>query len=191
MSGARVVVDSSKSVPYGRMLSLLPGLDLRVVHLVRDPRGVASSWQRRKPAPDRIKAYMGRRTPVRSSVNWIISNVAGELVFRPQRRYLRLRYEDLAARPREAVERIVRLATEPAGAGAARGEDVELPFAGERTVRLAPTHSIKGNPDRIQTGPVEIRLDDRWRSELEPGTRRLVTALTWPLLLRDGYLGSR
>ena len=183
-NGARVVVDSSKSIPYGRMLSLLPGLDVRVVHLVRDARAVANSWLRWKPAPDRIATYMVRRTPVQGSINWIISNVGGELVFRWRGPYLRLRYEDIAARPREAVERIVRLATGSAGASAT------LPFVGERTVVLAPTHSIKGNPDRLQTGPVEIRLDDRWKSELPPRTRRLVTALTWPLLVRDGYLGG-
>jgi len=183
-SRARVVVDSSKSIPYGRMLSLLPGLDVRVIHLVRDARAVANSWLRWKPAPDRLAAHMSRRTPVQGSINWIISNVGGELVFRWQGPYLRLRYEDVAARPREAVERIVRLATGPAS----NAESEKLPFADERTVDLAPTHSIKGNPDRLQTGPVEIRLDDRWKGELPPRTQRLVTALTWPLLVRDGYL---
>jgi hypothetical protein len=189
VSGAGIIVDSSKAVPYGRLLGLLPGLDVRVVHLVRDARGVTNSWLRWKPAPDRIKPYVDRRTPLRSVINWTISTLGGELVFRPQGPYLRLRYEDLAARPLEAVERIVRLATAPPGGGGEPPPPVELPFIGERAVRLAPTHSIKGNPDRLQTGVVEIRLDDRWKRELAPRNRRLVTALTWPLLARDGYLG--
>jgi hypothetical protein len=29
-----------------------PGLDVRVAHIVRDPRAVAFSWLRRKPDPD-------------------------------------------------------------------------------------------------------------------------------------------
>lgn len=119
-----------------------------------------------------------------------VSNVGTELLLRPQGPYLRLRDEDLAARPGEAVERIVRLDTAPSSQGAAVKEPVELPFVDARTVMLAPTHSIKGNPDRMQTGPVEVRLDDRWQREMRPGHRRLVTALTWPLLARYGYLGG-
>jgi len=190
VSGADVIVDSSKSVPYARMLGLLPGLDVRVVHLVRDARAVAHSWTRRKPAPDRAWAFMGQRHPAKSALYWNVSNVATELLLRPQGPYLRLRYEDLAARPVEAVERIVRLATAPSSPGAPVKEPVELPFVDERTVTLAPTHSIKGNPDRMQTGRVEVRLDDRWRREMRPGHRRLVTALTWPLLARYGYVGG-
>src|SRR5262249_3749917 len=36
--GVRVIVDSSKVPTYGRALELAPAADLRVVHLVRDPR---------------------------------------------------------------------------------------------------------------------------------------------------------
>jgi hypothetical protein len=64
-------------------------------------------------------------------------------------------------------------------------------FTGEPTVTLAPTHSVKGNPDRFRTGPIEIRLDDEWRRAMRPRDRRVVTALTWPLLLRYGYAAGR
>jgi len=193
VSGADVIVDSSKSVPYGRMLDLLPGLDVRVVHLVRDARAVAHSWTRAKPAPDRARQYMDQRAPLRSALNWNITNAGAELFCRRPGRYLRLRYEDFAERPRDSVERILRLVSprsalpseEPAGT---RGP-FELPFVDERTVELGSTHSIKGNPDRLKTGPVEIRLDARWETEMTPRNRRLVTALTWPLLTRYGYFG--
>lgn len=36
VSGARVIMDSSESLPYGFLLNALPFADLRVVHLVRD-----------------------------------------------------------------------------------------------------------------------------------------------------------
>jgi hypothetical protein len=75
VSGAKVIVDSSKSVPYARALDLLPGLDVRVVHLVRDARAVAHSWARLKAAPDRATQYMAQRAPLRSAVNWNITNV--------------------------------------------------------------------------------------------------------------------
>jgi hypothetical protein len=42
---------------------------------------------------------------------------------------------------------------------------------------------------RFQTGRVRLRRDDSWRTRLAPAERRLVTALTLPLLRRHGYLG--
>jgi hypothetical protein len=186
VSGADVIVDSSKSIPYARMLSLLPGLDVRVLHLVRDSRAVANSWMRLKPTPDRTKAFMDRRHPALSAWNWVVTNLGAELLLRPHLPYRRVRYVDLASRPLETVEQIVRYVA-PSVDGSAR-LPAELPFVDPHTVTLAPTHSIKGNPDRLTNGPVPVRLDDRWRREMPPPARRLVTALTWPLLLRYGYL---
>ena len=50
---------------------------------------------------------------------------------------MRLRYENLVAHPRESIRRVLSLVSE---------EPPELPFTGERTVTLLPTHSVKGNP---------------------------------------------
>jgi hypothetical protein len=194
VSGAEVIVDSSKSVPYARLLDLLPGLDVRIVHLIRDARAVAHSWTQPKPAPDRAKLYMDQRAPFWSALNWNVANAGAELFCRTPGRYLRLRYEDLAENPRDAVERVLRLvsrprSSQPSDARAGVKGPFDLPFVGERTVELGPTHSIKGNPDRLKTGPIEVKLDARWKTEMTRADRRLVTALTWPLLARYGYFG--
>ena len=47
VTGCRVIVDSSKLPAYANVLAATPGIDLRVVHLVRDPRGAAYSAARR------------------------------------------------------------------------------------------------------------------------------------------------
>jgi hypothetical protein len=124
---------------------------------------------------------MRQRGPVRSAAYWSISNAGTELFCRAPGRYLRLHYEHFAERPREAVERVLGMVT---------SRPLDLPFVGERTVMLAPTHSIKGNPDRLHVGPVEIALDARWQSHMMTRHRRLVTALTWPLLAHYGYLAG-
>jgi hypothetical protein len=183
VSGARVVVDSSKSPVYGRMLSLLPALDLHVVHLVRDARAVAHSWNRLKPTPQVAgRPYMRRHPAAVVAIRWMISNLGAELFCRrvPDR-YLRLRYEDLIARPREAIEGIL------ASIAEAR---LDLPFREERMVALSPTHSVWGNPDRFKTGLIDLRLDDEWERAMRPRDRRVVTTLTWPLLLRHGYVNA-
>ena len=59
VSGEQVIVDSSKSPAHALILSQLPGVEVNVVHLVRDPRAVAFSWQRqpqRRPAENHPKA---------------------------------------------------------------------------------------------------------------------------------------
>ncbi len=49
-------------------------------------------------------------------------------------------------------------------------------------------HSIRGNPMRFAHGRQQVRVDDAWRTGMAKPARRLVTAVTWPLLLRYGYL---
>jgi hypothetical protein len=44
-----------------------------------------------------------------------------------------------------------------------------------------------GNPSRFVTGPVEIRSDDEWESNLKRRDSAVVTALTLPLLRFYGY----
>src|SRR5207253_8405334 len=43
VSGCAVIVDSTKRASYALLLRDVPGVDLRLVHLVRDSRGVAYS----------------------------------------------------------------------------------------------------------------------------------------------------
>ena len=60
--------------------------------------------------------------------------------------------------------------------------DLDAVFADERTARLAVTHTVAGNPDRLRTGEVSVRLDDEWRTKMRLRDRALVTAMTAPLL---------
>jgi len=46
VTGAQVIVDSSKIATFALLLRGIPDLDLRTVHLVRDPRGVVHSWRK-------------------------------------------------------------------------------------------------------------------------------------------------
>ena len=52
VSGSQVIVDSSKGPRYAMLLNEIPEIDLRVVHLVRDSRGVVYSWQKKHVKPE-------------------------------------------------------------------------------------------------------------------------------------------
>ncbi|WP_273887988.1 sulfotransferase [Rubrobacter naiadicus] len=180
VAGSRVVVDSSKEPAHGYAMSHAPGVELYALHLVRDPRAAAYSWQKKKRQPDtENREYMFSSPPARSAVMWNAWNAAAEALWRKTPdRYLRLRYEEFVADPRASFLSILKLVDE---------EDARIPLTGERGVELGVSHTVSGNPNRFETGTVELREDRRWQTEMSPRDRALVTALTAPLLSRYGY----
>ena len=180
ISGSRVIVDTSKEPAYGYALGMVPGVDLRVLHLVRDPRAAAYSWAKQKRQPDSAeREFMHQKTPTQSAILWDAWNAAIEALWRQMpARYLRLRYEDFIAEPRHSFEAILKLTGE---------EDAELPLVGERDVKLGISHTVSGNPNRFDTGTVELRQDRAWQRRMKSRDRALVTALTLPLLARYHY----
>lgn len=187
-AGGAVVIDSSKHSSLAYCLRTEPGIDLRVVHVVRDSRGVAYSWTkevRRPEAGDAAGngALMTRYSPSRSSVLWVGHNLFFGLLGRLGTRTRLLRYEDFVAEPRAVLTELAEFADVPAG------DLAFLTQSSERSsVLLSPSHTVAGNPMRFRTGPTALRRDDAWRAQLPKGRRVLVTLLTAPLLARYGYL---
>jgi hypothetical protein len=180
VTGSRVIVDSSKEPAHGFAMSMVPGVDFYALHLLRDPRAAAYSWSKKKPQPDtNTRDFMVRFSPAKSSALWDSWNASAEALWRrvPDR-YLRLRYEDFVADPRECFEKILALVGEP---------DAGPPLVGEREVKLGVSHTVSGNPNRFETGAVELRTDREWISSMKPRDKALVTALTLPLLKHYGY----
>jgi Sulfotransferase family len=179
-TGCRVIVDSSKSPAYAELLATLPGVEVFVVHLVRDPRATAYSWRRQKRLPDfGDDRLMLRQPPLVSARRWILWQTTTELLWRRRPdRYLRLRYEDVVEDPRSAVLRIAALVNQ---------SPQRLPFTSDRIVRLGATHSVSGNPNRFGTGEVELAPDTEWMGAMRGVDWALVTAATWPWLLRYNY----
>jgi hypothetical protein len=179
VAGAAVVVDSSKYAAYGRLVAAAPGLDLRLVHLVRDSRAVAYSWTRTKRLLEVVdeERYMPVLPAWRSAAFWSLENVALEVVRPVATRAAVLRYDELTARPAGALRLMLERLDLPGDAGAlASGQ-----------LALQPNHTVAGNPVRLGRGEITIRADVEWRARLPRAARRMVTALTWPLLLRYGF----
>lgn len=179
LTGARLVVDTSKRARDAAVLAGSPDIDHYVLHVVRDPRGVAHSWRRRKALPTGSGngAMAIRRLP-RSVQRWVENCLSAELLRRhvPAERWLFLRYEDFAEQPRESVERILGFLGLPADAPDVGG-----------SVELGSSHTIAGNPDRFRTGNTPITADDEWRSSMPTREQVAVGLVTAPLLRRYGY----
>ena len=178
--GCAVLVDSSKLPPYGALLEMLPGVEVRVVHLIRDPRATAYSWLRKKVLLDRAgTAFMQQQGPAKAAALWDLWNwAAGRLWRRDPERYLRVHYETFVREPRATIERIL---------GHAGLEAAATPFVSDTEVELEANHTVAGNPSRFSTGRVAIRADDEWISKMGRWDRLRVTAVAWPMLFRYGY----
>ncbi|WP_246075487.1 sulfotransferase [Nonomuraea terrae] len=176
--GAPVVVDSSKHASLACCL-VASGVDVRVVHVVRDPRAVAHSWGKLVPRPENGRP-MTRWGPARTALHWWAQNTALELLPGRGARVTRIRYEDLVATPGATLGGL---------AGQLELVQPDLSFIEGHTAWLGPSHTASGNPMRFHVGRVELQRDDSWRSGLPGGDRRVVAALTWPLRARYGYLG--
>ena len=174
-SGGQVVIDSSKDPPHGFVLRRTPGIDLRIVHLVRDSRGVADSWAKDVSRPDAVggPAMMTRLAPWRTAMMWVDTNLLVEALARASGRAVRLRYEDVVSRPDDAVRRVAALAGVMAPA--------------ELDLQPHEHHAVGGNPVRFHQAPLKLSLDDRWRATMATVDRRVVTTLTAALLRRYGY----
>ncbi len=182
-SGANVIVDSSKYPAPLYLLRHVRAVDLRVVHIVRDPRGVAYSWSKKVRRPEH-GATADEEMPIWSARlvgrRWLTTNTLMALLSKLGVPVLELRYEDFVRDTSSHIRRIVEFMDQPL-------QPEALSFVGEGWADLVPAHTADGNPMRFATGRIRIRADEAWRQELPEARRRVVETWTWPLRRRYGY----
>lgn len=180
---SRYVVDSSKTSRLSSnripLLTSIPSIRVKVIHLIRDPRAVAWSIRR----GDNIKLEQGlkdttiRGGAARGILSWIWANVLTENAMAKAKgaSQLRLRYEDLVEFPRAALASI----------GTFLGEDFSFLYEElDRPLQIRGDHGINGNRMR-RGGEVCLRPDQEWQERL-PIADRCLALLAWPLLARYG-----
>ncbi len=182
VSGAAVIVDSSKQAAYALLLRDVPSVDVRLVHLVRRSHGVAHSWSRRvrKPAVGDGTGLMSVHSPAWAVGLWIADNLLYDVIARRMRWAIRVRYEDVIDSPRTELLRIVADLGLPAA-------DLTLSFLGEASAELPVTHALSGNPMRFQHGRIALSADHEWSTSMSRRRRAVISAATWPLLKHYGY----
>jgi hypothetical protein len=186
VSGADVIVDSSKRPSHGILLNRIEEARVTWLHLVRDSRAVCHSTQRRRRRPEvhwKVE-LMPVATPWKQALRWSVHNALTELAGTRSERLVRLRYEDFAARPLEAANDVLGGLGLPQVAGEIARE---LPTGGS-AIALATEHTVSGNPMRFETGDVKVDVDTEWETAMNARDRRIVTALSGPFLKRYGYV---
>ena len=179
VSGSRIIVDSSKSPLYAILLSRIPSMEIHTVHLIRDSRAVAFSWQRKKlrNQPDSMNKYMPTHGPWQSAFNWNLANLLSQGLRIVSVSYQKTRYEDLVENVPDVLSRLISPLQEvypPSSPAEAAGSSIR-------------GHAVSGNPLRFQGNIMHIALDDEWKARMARKERFIATATTFPLLLYYGY----
>jgi hypothetical protein len=179
-SGASCVVDASKW-PAVALALHRGGLDVRVIHLVRDVRGVVYSLSRDdivRPHTTAGSDVMFHESPISGAARWLLTQSEVDLIAARGVRVARLAYADLVVDPATAVRGCLHklgLEVPAGGLNHVSGTSVELP----------PSHGLSGNPSRFRCGTTNLRPDDRWRQEMRQRDKALTAAVAFPQLLRS------
>jgi glycosyltransferase involved in cell wall biosynthesis len=177
-ASAQVVVDASKW-PAQAVALARGGVDLRVIHLVRDARGVAHSLGRpdiqRPHAVDKTD-LMASSSPLETALRWTATQSEIGLLQLIGVPLTVVRYEDFVRTPAESIGSALRALQLP-GAGP------EFAHIDRDSVVLGPSHGLSGNPSRFVRGRIELRSDDRWHTQMRLRDRVAVTAVTAPALV--------
>lgn len=168
-TGARVLVDSSKAGPRAWLLATDPRV--RVIHLYRDPTEVLASWRSRKFDPGLGKDM--QRPPIRTALGdwWKAEQFARLLGER--RPVMRVDYARLCSAPRHQFEAMT----------AELALSVPLApqwIAPDSFAQRGDYHSLNGNPDRFDRGPVKVqRRQVQWNGvpKIERPAIRLVAGV--------------
>ena len=179
-AGAQYVVDSSKW-PVQALALARSGVDVRVMHLVRDARGVAYSLGKKDVArPHALDEsdLMWRNTPAGAAARWVACQGQAELLHSCGVRATRVHYEDFIRQPRRTVEvALARLGLPH--------DPSQLAHVGNRKVTLGKSHGLSGNPSRFRDGETVLNSDGDWQHQMPRRDRAIVTAISLPFLL--GY----
>jgi hypothetical protein len=143
ITGKKVFVDAQKDPIRVKFLAGIDGVDLRVIHLIRDVRAGAASYMK----------HSGRHDAERAARIWVTVNESAERARRylSADRWLRIRYEDVCRDYQASIDTISDFV------GVQRSEIPRGFFDLE--------HHIIGNRMRLKRID-DVRLDESWKRRL-------------------------
>jgi len=178
VGGKPMVVESSLSPRRAYVLATTPGIELYLVHLVRDGRGVI--WSHQNPAKRAVRKSFRPAPAWQTTRYWVSANLQSAYVYSrlPPERRMRLRYEDFATDPDAALVRLGRFV----------GEDLSGLLTPDRAIRQpAPVrHTPGGNRVRLMK-EVQVRKDFGWMEHLPAKDRALFWLCAGWLARSYGY----
>jgi hypothetical protein len=178
-AGAGYVVDASKA-PAQALALFRAGIDVRVIHLVRDVRGVAHSLAKpdvARPHAVQDADVMWHVRPASAAARWVLCQSEADLLRHCGMTVARVRYEDFVRQAQPSITAALRALAVPV-------TPADLAHIGDGRISLGTSHGLSGNPARFGGGEVTLRLDEAWRDAMSRRDRAVVTAIGLPQLAR-------
>jgi hypothetical protein len=173
-AGVTHVIDSSHFPLRARELQSVPGIELYLIFLVRDPQRVVPSINRLINRNDVIERLTG---VFRRNADLWLTNLLSVWVFtrQPRERRIFVRYEDFIAAPEEIVPQILRRVDSPAALPDLQNLSTGLPLHANRLIR-AEKVALRGesSADRPRSRLTEL-LQRPWEpvlARMSPAARR-------------------
>jgi hypothetical protein len=169
ITGAKVVVDSSKIALHLKYLLRSPDLRIKIIHLVRDGRAVTMSM-----LGHGLKRNTRQESVAAAALSWRRNNEAAERVLSelPRSQWVPLQYEQLCRDPEKTLRSLCQFLGMDAN-------EITLDF------RSRQQH-VLGNEMRLKSGS-DIRLDERWRSGLSGEDLGIFEEVAGDLNRKYGY----
>jgi Sulfotransferase family len=160
LSGKSILIDSSKAGPRAWLLACDPRI--RIVHLYRDPGDVIASW-RSKKFDQGLNSQMKRMPVSRAAMDWWkVEQLI--LILARQCNVARIDYENLCTSPQNLVTNLIE--------HLALDEAIQPNWIDPSTIHQGEDyHSLNGNPDRFERGPIKIAFRGTDWKTMEPSER--------------------
>jgi LPS sulfotransferase NodH len=170
--GARVLIDTGKWPFHARIMQSSAAVDLRVLHLSRDPCAVAFSRRTGKatPGPQGTPIEMKPQSAARLALRWRWRTWQVQRLAKGGP-YARIAYEAFVTDPATSLGRAF------GALGLALPPDA-LDSLATGAFDRRPSIAFSGNPNRMHPGRVTLRADQRWQTGLPAPQKALVRGLT-------------
>jgi hypothetical protein len=163
MYASSIFLDSSKDPVRIKYLASIPCVQLQVVHLIRDGRGVVNSTRKNLGWPAREASIDWRKTQL--EIERVTKRFAKGSV-------LRIKYEDICRNPDRMLASIFAFVGITGPITATKAAEREMHVLGNR-MRL--------------NGVLPIRLDESWRREMSDGDLATFASIAGNLNASYGY----
>lgn len=183
--GKKIIIDSSKTPLHMYCLKKCSGINLSIIHLVRDPRAVCDSLWRKpirfdkeyRPITERSIREIILDNPIRNSILWVERNYLIEKISENCNHYL-MKYENFCENPdRELKNTSKNLNREIYNGGLEDGR-----------VDLKRKHSLGGNTNKFIEGCIKIEKRQSWVRGSHIVNKFLCGLISGIWMKRYGYL---
>jgi len=184
ISEAKIIVDSSKNFIWNFALFcyLKKIYNIKVIHIVRDPRGVYCSYKKTHwKLPSKVKGHPStgkrniyKRTPTKTLpiiFKWTIKNIIiflTQKIFIRENNYLIVNFDQFTESPEKSIKFIEELL-----------EIKSNNKKGYKSIGEKKLHMVTGNASRFYNGPIQ-NIRDNWKNKIDKKTLLIIKVLTLP-----------